>query len=96
MTTLPTNTSRRHFIQGCALTAAGFAISKQASYFTFEKVSSEKLKQQAQVVVYQDKAHFDNSGLLAPYKAPASLASSTRQYVKSIDSHTFLSRHWFV
>ena len=88
--------SRRLFIQSSVVTTASLTAWKIPSPFTITQNHSTPTSAPPQVVIYQDKAHFDNTGLLEPYVPPKSLASSTRKYVEKTDKQTFLSRHWFV
>lgn len=80
--------SRRSFMQGSAVVLTSLSAWTVPTFFATEN-------QQAQVVIYQDKAHFDNSGLLQPYLPPSDPASSTRRYVESLEPIAFMSRHWF-
>ena len=49
-----------------------------------------------QVIVFQDHALFDQSGILPVYQPPTDPGAATRSYVRSVDEQTFISRHWFV
>ena len=49
-----------------------------------------------QVIVFQDHALFDQSGMLPVYQPPTDPGAATRSYVRSVDEQTFISRHWFV
>jgi hypothetical protein len=87
-------TSRRDFLQGLGLVAAGLALHPLTASIR-RQVNTTALAER-KVVIYQDKAHFDDSGRLDAYVPPRNLSSRTRQYVQSLDTHTFASRHWFV
>lgn len=90
-------TSRRCFLQSITLGIASLNLLPRLSLAkadTKEK-SEPTVKAMKQVVILHDQAHFDETGVFEAYIPPKNM-SATREYVNSLDTETFLSRHWFV
>lgn len=94
-------TSRRSFLQSSTLALGGLTLLPTLSFAkpcTQEKlhpVLKANVKAKKRVVILQDRAHFDETGIFETYIPPKSM-TATREYTNNLDAETFISRHWFV